>query len=193
MGSADKDLKNADWPRMIVCWTRCYACQFDQCPVPHGPHTWGAQDDFDHAAATGQTPPGICACSCARAVTPEQEAALAAWAAAVAKETEKRLREPAKLDDMEALAKRLRDLAAPVIRKTRVEIDPNIRVRGNQTRTGLKHVHGPIAVGFEVTVYESESGIEGVGTITDINHAKRLVWLAVDWASLQPKEEATDA
>ena len=71
-------------------------------------------------------------------------------------------------------------------RRTRVEIDPNVRVRGNQTRSGFKYVHGPIGIGDEVEVFESEAGIKGVGTVTDIDYAKELVYLAVDWASLKP-------
>lgn len=50
----------------IVCYTRCYACQFGCCFDPPEPHTWGAEDDFEHARATGQPDPGNCGCSCAR-------------------------------------------------------------------------------------------------------------------------------
>lgn len=67
---------------------------------------------------------------------------------------------------------------------TVVEIDLNIRVRGNQTFAGLEDVTGPLAVGGEVTVRESESGLVGSGTVTDVDAGRRLVYLAVDWASL---------
>lgn len=73
--------------------------------------------------------------------------------------------------------------------RTRVEIDPNVRVGRQRTRTGLEDCHGPIAIGDDVTVYESEAGIEGHGRITDIDYDKKLVWLWVNWASLRPKGE----
>lgn len=175
-----------------ICWTRCYACQFGQCPEPHGPHTWGAEDDIEHAAATGQPPPGNCACECAQP-TPEQRAAMdaahSAWIQEHREEIEARRGQPAKADDPKEIAARVAALAKEIIGRTRVEIDPNVRVRGNQTFTGLENCHGPIAVDHEVTVYESEAGIEGRGVITDIDYDKRLVYLRVDWAGLHDMED----
>jgi hypothetical protein len=72
---------------------------------------------------------------------------------------------------------------------TRVEIDPNVRVRGNQTFTGLEEVEGPIAVGVWVRVYERESGVEGDAWVTDVDEGKGLVYLNVIWSSLKPKEK----
>lgn len=71
---------------------------------------------------------------------------------------------------------------------TRVEIDPNVRVRGNQTRTGLDDVYGPIAVGQPVQVFESEADIVGDAWVTDIEEDMNLVYLRVMWSSLKPRE-----
>jgi len=68
----------------------------------------------------------------------------------------------------------------------RVEIDLNVRVQGNATYTGFEDVQGKIALGDEVVVFESESGVEGTGRVTDIDFRRQLVYLAVDWESLQP-------
>jgi hypothetical protein len=66
----------------------------------------------------------------------------------------------------------------------RVTIDPNVRVRGNQTYAGLEDVHGTIAVGSHVEVYEAETGLIGPAEVTDIDHQRQLVYLAVDWEQL---------
>ncbi len=47
--------------------------------------------------------------------------------------------------------------------RTRVAIDPNVRVRGNSTYAGFEDVDGPISVGEEVEVYEAEAGLTGIG------------------------------
>jgi hypothetical protein len=65
-----------------------------------------------------------------------------------------------------------------------VDIDLNVRVRGNQTFTGIEDVHGPIDVGDEVLVREPESGVRGNGRIVEIDHQRRVVYLDVDWPSL---------
>jgi len=66
----------------------------------------------------------------------------------------------------------------------RVEIDLNVRVRGNWTFTGLEDADGPIAVGDVVQVFEPESGIEGPGRVEEVDLHRRLIFLSVDWASL---------
>lgn len=71
---------------------------------------------------------------------------------------------------------------------TRVEIDPNVRVRGNQTMTGLENVYGPISIGQPVEVFESEADIVGDAWVSDIDNAKKLVYLKVRWSSLRDKE-----
>ena len=70
-------------------------------------------------------------------------------------------------------------------RRTRVEIDLNVRVRGNDTFVGFEDVSGPIAVGETVEVYESESGVSGEGRVTEIDSERQLIYLSVDWASLK--------
>lgn len=72
---------------------------------------------------------------------------------------------------------------------SRVEIDPNVRVRGNQTFSGLDNVYGPIAVGQAVQVFEPEADIVGDGWVTDIDHKKKLVYLRVMWSSLRNRED----
>ena len=69
-------------------------------------------------------------------------------------------------------------------RRTRVEIDLNVRVRGNDTFVDFEDVSGPIAVGESVEVYESESGVSGEGKVTEIDGDRELVYLSVDWSSL---------
>jgi hypothetical protein len=68
--------------------------------------------------------------------------------------------------------------------KTRVTIDPNVRVRGNGTYAGFEDVTGPMAVGETVEVHEPESGLVGVASITEIDGSSELVYLSVDWSSL---------
>lgn len=63
----------------------------------------------------------------------------------------------------------------------RIEIDPNIRVQHNWTRTGTEYADGPLESGQEVEVYESESGLTGPGRVEEINHINGFVILSVDW------------
>lgn len=72
---------------------------------------------------------------------------------------------------------------------SRVEIDPNVRVRGNQTFTGMDNVYGPIAVGQAVQVFEPEADIVGDGWVTDIDTKKNLVYLRVMWSSLRDRKQ----
>jgi hypothetical protein len=67
----------------------------------------------------------------------------------------------------------------------RVAIDPNVRVRGNQTYAGLEDVEGTVAVGSHVEVYEPESGLTGPAEVTEVDHERRLIYLAVDWGKLR--------
>ena len=68
---------------------------------------------------------------------------------------------------------------------SRVKVDLNVRVRGNQTYSGLEDAEGPLAVGQRVEVHEPESGLVGDGQITEIDTVSQLVYLNVDWASLR--------
>lgn len=69
----------------------------------------------------------------------------------------------------------------------RIAIDPNIRVRGNQTYAGLEDVEGPIVVGGRVEVYERESGLTGPGEVVEVDRERRLVYLTVEWAKLRER------
>jgi hypothetical protein len=73
--------------------------------------------------------------------------------------------------------------------RTRVTIDPNIRVRGNGTYAGFEDVTGPIAVGEAVEVYEPESGLTGEGSVTEIDADRQLIYLSVNWPSLTEEAE----
>jgi hypothetical protein len=77
--------------------------------------------------------------------------------------------------------------------KTRIAIDPNVRVRGNATYAGFEDVEGPMAVGEQVEVYEAESGLTGEGRVTEIDAERKLVYLSVDWSSLKDAESGNGA
>jgi hypothetical protein len=77
--------------------------------------------------------------------------------------------------------------------KTRVAIDPNVRVRGNGTYAGFEDVTGPIEVNEQVEVYEPESGLTGDGQVTEIDAERRLVYLSVNWASLTEADDPRPA
>jgi len=68
----------------------------------------------------------------------------------------------------------------------RVEIDLNVRVRGNWTFVGLEDADGQVTVGDLVQVFEPESELEGPGRIEEVDFERRLIFLSVDWASLEP-------
>ena len=68
--------------------------------------------------------------------------------------------------------------------RTRIAIDPNVRVRGNGTYAGFEDVEGLPVVGGPVEVWEPESGVRGSGLIREIDRNRRLIYLDVDWASL---------
>lgn len=70
--------------------------------------------------------------------------------------------------------------------KTRIAIDPNIRVRGTGTYAGFEDADGPLAVGDVVEVFEPESDLVGKGSVTDVDAERELVYLSVEWASLRP-------
>lgn len=74
----------------------------------------------------------------------------------------------------------------------RVRIDLNVRVRGGRTFAGFEDFDGfdaaDLHIGEAVTVYEPESGLRGEGSVVEVDRAKRLVVLAVDWSSLRPEE-----
>ncbi|MFL0287196.1 hypothetical protein ACJH6H_18225 [Mycobacterium sp. SMC-21] len=78
---------------------------------------------------------------------------------------------------------------------TEVHIDLNVRVAGNQTRSGFEDVKGgPVpGVGDRVVVRESESDVIGFGQVTRVLDDARLIYLAVDWKSLVPEHYLTSS
>ncbi len=75
---------------------------------------------------------------------------------------------------------------------TTIEIDPNVRVRGNCTYAGFEDIVGEhqFAVGDDVEVVEPEADLAGQGRILEIDVVKELVYLAVDWSSLRPRSQS---
>lgn len=69
---------------------------------------------------------------------------------------------------------------------TRIALDLNVRVRGNQTYAGFEDVEGAFipTVGEAVEVYERESGISGKAEVTEVDEDRKLVFLLIDWALL---------
>lgn len=74
----------------------------------------------------------------------------------------------------------------------RIEIDPNVRVRGRQTFTGYEDVQAqygltrtrsgaPVVAGQKVIAFESESGIMTDATVVDVWAEKQIIYLAPDW------------
>jgi hypothetical protein len=79
-----------------------------------------------------------------------------------------------------------------VLPPARVRIDPNVRVRGNQTFVGVEDFEGQLTIGQQVRVYEEESGLEGDAVVTDFDEDKQLLYLRVDWPSLRPAEDVDE-
>jgi hypothetical protein len=51
-------------PQLIVCFARCWACNFDNHYDPREWHTWADEDDVAHAEAIGAADPRESRCSC---------------------------------------------------------------------------------------------------------------------------------
>lgn len=55
---------------VIVCYARCWACQFGQHFDPPKAHTWMDEDDAAHAGVTLPVDPNepgrLCGCDCAK-------------------------------------------------------------------------------------------------------------------------------
>ena len=84
---------------------------------------------------------------------------------------------------------------------TTVEVDLNVRVRGNRTFAGFEDVtpgdatvtrltkaSAPVTVGEKVLAVEPEDGICTDATVIDINEEKQLIYLAVDWHGFREME-----
>jgi len=68
---------------------------------------------------------------------------------------------------------------------TRVAIDLNVRVRGDQTYAGFEDVEGDMPFqGARVEVYERESGVFGKAEVIEIDSDRQLIFLRVNWAAL---------
>jgi hypothetical protein len=66
----------------------------------------------------------------------------------------------------------------------RAIIDPNIRVRTNQTFVGFEDCDGNVVEGDLIDVMEIETRARGLGRVTEIDFKRRLVYIAVRWSSL---------
>jgi hypothetical protein len=68
-----------------------------------------------------------------------------------------------------------------------IEIDPNIRVEGNNTYSAFRNFHTNLVAipGEIVLVVETESGLYGIAQVIRVDYTKNLVYLRVDWHKLQ--------
>jgi hypothetical protein len=62
---------------MIICYSKCWPCQFGQHFDPPQWHTWADGDDILHARNTGQPDPSKSRCGCFCATGGEEAAAQA--------------------------------------------------------------------------------------------------------------------
>ncbi|MGV8874266.1 MAG: hypothetical protein ACOH2Q_17160 [Rhodococcus sp. (in: high G+C Gram-positive bacteria)] len=68
---------------------------------------------------------------------------------------------------------------------TEIAIDPNVRVRNDETFSGFEDVKGDFPkVGDTVRVREPESNVVGAAKVTRISAADSLIYLAVEWDNL---------
>jgi len=72
----------------------------------------------------------------------------------------------------------------------RVEIDLNVRVRGNMTYVFLYEVEGGLIPGELVTVFEAESDVEGDGEVAYVEDG--VAYLKVDWRSIKGRKLESD-
>jgi hypothetical protein len=79
--------------------------------------------------------------------------------------------------------------------RTRIEINPNLRIDGDLTIVDLdEDVYGEEPGIFEaVEVFEPASGMVGKGWVTAIDRVERTITLTVDWANLSIPETANEA
>lgn len=127
---------------------------------------WGCRKAVKDAPATAQPEPITVSVHGDRVLTPEARDALDAL--------------------IDVATEQMRDRVAAEPALTRVEIDPNIRVRGNKARVGYEDADGPLRPGQTVTVFESETGLTGTGVVSEVADVLRLAWIWVDWAGLRP-------
>lgn len=64
-------------------------------------------------------------------------------------------------------------------------IDPNVRVRGNQTFVGYEHLEGVVELGKPILCWENETDSVADGVVTDIDVQRRVVYIDVAWKSFR--------
>jgi hypothetical protein len=67
-----------------------------------------------------------------------------------------------------------------------VEVDFNVRARGDLVRARLSKVRGDVSIGDTVIVIEPFEGLRGRAVVDQIDIDRGFVYLAVDWASVHP-------
>lgn len=111
----------ADGVRALVCWSKCWPCQFGECP--DGPHTWMDSEDLRHAGVRvpwtrwGWRRLAVkrpCGCDCMQGVrgepNAEQERALGDVLAAVQRLAEQQLAaDPGLVERQRAGLERIRE------------------------------------------------------------------------------------
>lgn len=68
-------------------------------------------------------------------------------------------------------------------------IDPNVRVRDNQTFVGFEDCEGRVAEGELIEVRWEETRCWCTGVVTEIDMEKRCVFIAVPWQLLREHPE----
>lgn len=74
----------------------------------------------------------------------------------------------------------------------RVKVDLNVRVRGNKTYAGYEDVvpeGATLVVGEQVLIWEPEDDIVTDGTVIELDDAKQIVYLDVEWYSFRDAGE----
>lgn len=71
-----------------------------------------------------------------------------------------------------------------------VTIDPNVRVSGDKTYAAFEDVRGGNAhINDHVRVQVDETDLVGNGIVSSLDWESRLIYLKVDWSSIQPDPE----
>lgn len=66
-----------------------------------------------------------------------------------------------------------------------LEIDPNVRVRGNQTFVGYEDCSDVPAEGEVVRVFQPDYRIETTATVSEVSRDSQLIYLRVDWNAFE--------
>lgn len=70
-GLSDEIQQAIDEGRAIICYSKCWPCQFGEHLDPAEEHTWMDQEDAEHAGHPWPLPPevaakNVCGCGCAK-------------------------------------------------------------------------------------------------------------------------------